>query len=83
VDHHGLAGLEVAVIEQRLPRREPGLRDRRGFDEAGRRRLGGQAASLDGHVLGGPPVAVSVDEPVDLVAHRYAGGAVAEGDDDA
>src|SRR5215470_1607667 len=83
VDHHGLAGLKVAVVEQRLPRREPGLRDRSGFDEIDRRRLGCQAASLDGHVLGGPPVPVAVDESVDLVAHRYAGSTVAERDHDA
>jgi len=30
VDHRGLAGLEVAVVEQRLPRRESGLWDRSG-----------------------------------------------------
>src|SRR6516225_1052903 len=71
VDHHGLAGLEVAMVEQRLPGREPGLWDRSGFGEIDRRRLGRQTASLDGHVLGGPPVAVPVDEAVDLVAHRY------------
>ena len=83
VDDHRLAGLEMAVVEQRLPRREPGLRDRGGFDEVDRRRLRRQAARLDGHVLGGPAVAVAVDEAVDLVAHRHAGGAVAERDHDA
>src|SRR5262249_60018301 len=39
VDHHGLSRPEVAVVEQRLPGREPGLRDRRGLDEIDRRRL--------------------------------------------
>src|SRR5829696_4074601 len=77
---HRLPGLEAAVVEQRLPRREPGLRDGGGFDEIDRRRLGCQAASLDGHVLGGPAVAVPVDEAVDLVAHRHAGDSVAERD---
>jgi hypothetical protein len=31
VDQHDLSGFEVAVIEQRLPRGEPGLRDLRAF----------------------------------------------------
>ena len=59
VNDHRLAGLEMAVVEQRLPRRERGLRDRGGFDEVDRRRLRRQAADLDGHVLGGPAVAVA------------------------
>src|SRR6266513_3001592 len=74
VDHHDLPGLEVAVVEQCLPRREPGLWDRSSCDEVDHRRLGRQAARLDGDVLGGPPVAVPVDQAVDLIAHRYAGG---------
>src|SRR6266571_3438339 len=36
VNHHRLSRLEVAVVEQRLPRREPGLRDGSGFDEIDR-----------------------------------------------
>ena len=83
VNDHRLAGLEMAVVEQRLPRRERGLRDGGGFDEVDRRRLRRQAANLDGHVLGGPAVAVPVDEAEHLVAHRHAGGAVAERDHDA
>ncbi len=70
------------MVEQRLPRREPRLRDRSGFDEINRRRLRCQAASLDGHVLGGPPVAVPVDQAEDLVAHRHAGGAEPQRDHD-
>ena len=83
VNDHRLAGLEMAVVEQRLPRRERGLRDGRGFDEVDCRRLRRQAAHLDGHELGGPAVAVAVDEPEHLVADRHAGGAVAERDHDA
>src|SRR5262249_42559580 len=45
VDQHRLSGLEVAVVEQRLPGREPGLRDRSRLDEIDRRRLRCQAAT--------------------------------------
>jgi hypothetical protein len=40
-------------------------------------------ANLDGHKLGGPAVAVPVDEAEHLVAHRHAGRSKAERDDDA
>jgi len=56
------------MVEQRLPRSERGLRDGGRFDEVDRRRLRSQAAHLDGHVVGGPAVAVPVDEAEDLVA---------------
>src|SRR5262249_7711848 len=83
VDQHGLAGFQVAVVEQRLPRREPGLWQRHGLDEVKSRWLWRQAANLDGHVLGRPPVAVTINEPVDLIAHRQPRGAIAKRDDDA
>src|SRR5262249_14844747 len=83
MDHDGLPGLEVAVVEQRLPRRQAGLGDRGGFEEIDARRLRRDAASVDGDVLGGPAVAVAVDEPEDLVAHRDAGRSVPGRDDDA
>ena len=83
VDHRGLPGGQLAVIEQRLPGREPGLGDGRGVHVIDRRRLRRDVAGLDGDELGSGPVAVSVDEAVDLVAHRHAGGAVAEGGDHA
>ena len=73
----------MAVVEQRLPRGERGLRDRGGLDEVDPRRLRRQAANLDGHAVGGPAVAVPVDEAIHLVAHRHAGGAEAERDHDA
>ena len=83
VNDHRLAGLEMAVVEQRLPRSEPGLRDGRGFDEVERRRLRRQAAHFDLDVLGGPAVAVAVDQAEHFVADRHAGGAVSERDHDA
>ena len=73
----------MAVVEQRLPRSERGLRNGGRFDEIDGGRLRCQAANLDGDVVGGPAVAVPVDESVHLVTHRHAGGAVAEGDHDA
>jgi hypothetical protein len=83
VDHHRLSALEVPVVEQRLPRREPGLRERGGLDMVERLRLRCERAHFDRDVLGGPPVAVTVDEAIDLVADVHPGGAVAEGNHDA
>src|SRR5215467_14632599 len=80
VDHDGLAGLEMAVVEQSLPRGECSLGDRGSFDEVKARRLGRQIPSLDAHVLGRPAIAVPVNKAVYLLAHRYAGRAVAERD---
>ncbi len=62
---------------------ERGLRNRRRFDEVDRLRLRRQAPHLNGHQLGGPAVAVTVDEAVHLVTHRKAGRAITERDHDA
>jgi hypothetical protein len=83
VDDRGLSGGELAVIEQRLPGREPSLRNGGGLHVIDRRRLGRQVACLDGDELGRRPVPVAIDQPVDLITDGHARGAVAEGGDDA
>src|SRR5262249_48311546 len=71
----------MAMIEQRLPRGQPGLWERSGFDEVQCPRLGRPAPHLDGAVHAGPPAAVAVDEAIPLAPNGYAGRAVAERDD--
>jgi hypothetical protein len=83
VDDRGLARGQLAVVEQRLPRGDPGLGDRGRLHVVDRLRLRRQIASFDRDVLGGPAVAIPVDEPEDLVADPHTGCAVAERDDDA
>ena len=83
MDQRGLSGDEVAVVEQRLPGREGGLRQRCGLHviDGGRGRR--NVAGLDGDELRGGAVAVVVDQPIHLVADGHPGGAVSERDDHA
>src|SRR5207244_3717565 len=83
VNHHCLPGSQMAVVEQRLPGRQPGLGDGGSMhvvDGSGFRR---HIARLDGDVFSGCTVTISVDEAEDLVTNGNTGSAVAEGGDDA
>ena len=55
VDHRGLPGGQLAMIEQGLPGREPGLGDGCGVHVIDRRRLRRHVAGLDGDELAAAP----------------------------
>jgi hypothetical protein len=82
VDQNGLPGPQLRVVDQRLPRRQPGDRQRSGdevVDIRGKRR---EVASRHGGVFGQRAVASPVDESEHPLADGEAGRSIAQLDDD-
>jgi hypothetical protein len=68
VDKDMLAGSQVRVLMQGLPRGECAERDGRRGDVVGRSGFRGQVSGRDGSVLGGGTGPVESDQPENLVA---------------
>ncbi len=80
-DEDPLARLEGGVVDQRLPRGQRRQRQGGRFDVRDRSGSGREVGGGQRDVLRRRPVAVEVDQPVDLLIDRYAAGAGAEADD--
>ncbi len=80
-DQDPLARLEGGVVDQRLPRGQRRQRQGRRFHVRDRSGSGREMRGRHGDVLRRRPVAVEVDQPVDVLADRYAAGARTEADD--
>src|ERR671936_2301103 len=83
MDEHRLTGLEMPMVEQRLPGGQPSHRDGSRLDMAQGRGLGCEVPCLDRDVLRCCSVAVPVGEPEDRLTDARARCSVAEGGDDA
>jgi hypothetical protein len=82
VDQDGLACREVGVVDERLPRRQPGDRQGSGHGVIDVSRKGSEVARLHCAVFGQGAVASPVAQAEYPLAHTEAGGSVPQLDDD-